>query len=68
MFYVKEIDNIENGKKYKVEVELPMNIGWVNDINLVVEKGYEKLYFPLKHKKNENKNAAFGECKTFFWR
>jgi len=59
MFDVKEITNIENGKKYKISVNLPMNIGWIDYINFVVEKGNQTLYFPMKHIKNENGNIYF---------
>lgn len=59
MYDVKEIGSIENGKKYRVSVSLPMNIGWIDYINFVVEKGNNKLYFPMKHIKNENGKAYF---------
>ena len=59
MFGVKEFENINNGKKYKVEINLPMNIGWIDYINFVVEKGCQTLYFPMKHIKNENGKAYF---------
>ena len=58
-FYVKEINNIENGKKYDVLVEMPIDIGWVNSIYLIVEKGSQKYRFPLKHLKNENNKIYF---------
>jgi glycosidase len=59
MFDVKEISNIQNGKKYKISINLPMNIGWIDYINFVVEKGNEKQYFPMKHIKNEKGNIYF---------
>ena len=59
MFYVEEIDNIENGKKYKISVKLPSSVGWIDYINFVVEKGKDKLYFPMKHMKNENSEVFF---------
>ena len=59
MISIKEIENIDNGKKYKVLLELPMDIGWIDYINFIVEKGKEKLCFPMKHIKNENNKIYF---------
>lgn len=33
MINIKEIENIDNGKKYKVLLDLPMNIGWIDYMN-----------------------------------
>ena len=59
MISIKELENIDNGKKYKVLLELPMDIGWIDYINFIVEKGKEKLCFPMKHIKNENNKIYF---------
>ena len=59
MISIKEIENIDNGKKYKVLLELPMDIGWIDYMNFIVEKGKEKLCFPMKHIKNENNKIYF---------
>lgn len=58
-FNLKEISDIENGKRYDVLVELPIEIGWVNSIDLIIEKGSQKHRFPLKHLKNENNKIYF---------
>ena len=58
-FYLKEISDIKNGKKYEVLIELPTDIGWINSIDLVIEKGNQKYKFPLKHLKNENDKIYF---------
>ena len=58
-FNIKEIENISNGKKYKVLVELPMEVGFVNFINFIVEKGNQDLSFLMKHVKNENGKIYF---------
>ena len=59
MFDVKEVGNIENGKKYKISINLPMNTGWIDYINFVIEKGNQTLYFPMKHIKNQNNKVYF---------
>lgn len=52
-------EKLENGCKYKVTVEIPMNVGWVDYLDLVIEKGHETITIPLKHIKNENDKVFF---------
>ena len=54
-----EIEKLEKGNKYQVIVELPSKNGWVDFIELKIEKGNETLTFPLKHIKNENDKVYF---------
>ena len=58
-YSLKEICSLENGKKYLVSLELPLSYGWYSDVNFVVKKGNEALYFPLQHKKNEDNKCYF---------
>lgn len=58
-YSLKEICSLENGKKYLVTLELPLSYGWYSDVNFVVKKGNEALYFPLQHKKNEDNKCYF---------
>ena len=58
-FNIKEIENINDGKKYKILVELPMEVGFVNYINFVVEKNNHDLSFRMKHVKNEKGKIYF---------
>ena len=53
-FKINQIEKLEYGANYQVIVELPLDTGWIDYIDLVVEKGHETLTFPLKHKINEN--------------
>ena len=59
VYEFKEIEKLENGNKYNVTVELPINTGWIDYLDLVIEKGHDTLIFPLKHKKNENNKIVF---------
>lgn len=59
VFKIKKQEELENGANYQVTVELPFDTGWIDYIDLVVEKGNEILTFPLKHKKNENNKIIF---------
>ena len=53
------IEKLENGNKYKVTMSLPLTTGWIDYLDLVIEKGNETLTFPLKHKRNENNLIIF---------
>ena len=54
-----EIEKNETGSKYKVTLELPINIGWIDYLDLIIEKGSKTLTFPLKHIKNDNNKIIF---------
>lgn len=53
------IETIENGQKFYVSVELPMNYGWYDDVTVVIEKGKEEFKFPLKYFRCEGDMAIF---------
>lgn len=53
------IETLENGKRYHVSLELPMNYGWYDDVGMVVEKGSDDLFFPLKYTRSEGNMAIF---------
>ena len=57
---VIELCDIDDGKRYSINVELPMNTGWVDDIYFVVLKGNNKEYYPLKHIRNTEDKIVFG--------
>jgi len=54
-----EIKKEENGNRYKVTITLPMEVGWIDYLDLIIEKGNETLTYPLKHKINENNKIIF---------
>ena len=58
-FNIKPIKETDNGKKYKISIELPMSIGWIEDVNFVIEKGNETIYYKLNHKENIDNKAFF---------
>ena len=57
-FNIVELEDIDYGKKYGLKVNLPTNMGWIDDVELVIDKGYEVNSYPLKHYKNENGEAG----------
>lgn len=56
---VVPIEKLENGQRFHVSLELPMSYGWYDDVGMVVEKGDEDLYFPLKYSRSEGNMAIF---------
>jgi len=60
LFNVSQKSELKNGKKYHVSIQLPMDIGWIEDMNFVVEKGNCVNHYRLKHSKNAN-NLVFFE-------
>ena len=58
-FKFDELKKLENDCTYKVTVELPLETGWIDYINLVVETQNTSYTFPLKHLKNESGKAFF---------
>lgn len=62
---IKEIEKLENGAKYQTIVKLPLNTGWIDYLDLIVEKGNETLTFPLKHKTNKNNTNFLSRYKSY---
>ena len=58
-FKIIPINNIESGKKYKVSMEIPIELGWIDNVNFIVENGNKIFAHKLNHQKNENGLALF---------
>ncbi len=58
-FNLEEIKDLENGKRYRVTIKLPISIGWIEQMKFMVEKGWETISFPLKHKENKDFKVVF---------
>lgn len=58
-FDIVELEDLDYGKKYGLKLHLPTNIGWIDDVELVIDDDYEKYSFPLKHYNNKNGEAIF---------
>lgn len=57
VFEIKEINNLESGKKYHVEINIPEKLGWIDNVNLVITNSNVK--YPLKFEKKENGMVTF---------
>lgn len=58
-YNIVPIEDLVDGKKYKVSLELPTEIGWYEDVFLVVEKFSNVISVPLKYNRLENNMAIF---------
>lgn len=58
-FMLEPIKDLRDGKKYRVSISLPINVGWIEQMNLIIEKGDKKSAYPLKHKCNNNGMVIF---------
>ncbi len=53
-FIINETEKLENGRKYKVSLELPMKDGWFEDVYFCIQKGGHLIPVRLKHKENRD--------------
>lgn len=51
-FDIKEIGDIEDGKKYHVSIKVPMSVGWIERMRFIVETSNERKEIQLPHSKN----------------
>ena len=56
---ITEIEKLDDAIKYKITLELPMDIGWIEDVNFIALKGNNPLYFKMKYLKKENNKVFF---------
>ena len=59
VFDIKELGNIDDGKKYRVSIKLPMSMGWFDNMNFVVEDGNNKAFYKLPHVENKDGYVHF---------
>ena len=65
LFNLDPIKDLENGKRYKVSISLPISIGWIEQMKFVVKKGNDTLSFPIKHKENKDFGSMEDEYEVF---
>ncbi len=47
------------GNLYQVSIQIPMNVGWIDDVSLMLEDGHGTNQYPMHFVKNENGKAQF---------
>ena len=58
-FKIKQKEKKENSAKYEIEIQVPMEIGWIEGMKFIAENNQGRHAFQLKHQKNENGLAFF---------
>ncbi len=59
LYKIEEIEKCDFGNKYRVSVEIPMSVGWIDDMRIVFEDRDRIFAYKLKHIKNENDKVYF---------
>lgn len=55
MFEITEREDLDNRKKYHVEINIPEKLGWIDDVNLIINNNS----YPLVFNKKENGKVIF---------
>lgn len=58
-FEINKIKDNLDSQSFKVSIELPASLGWIENVNFIVETSNRKDYYKMKHKKNENEKVHF---------
>ena len=58
-FDIKKIKDLENGNMYQISINFPMEIGFIEDVNFVIENSSDSNFFKLSHIKNEDGKVFF---------
>lgn len=59
LFDITPLEKKENSNKYKINMSFPIELGWIEDVNFVIEKGNRIIPYKLKHLKNEDGKVYF---------
>lgn len=58
-FDIKELNKTEDGARYKIAIQVPMSMGFIERMKFIIESSNERRAFQLKHIKNENDMVYF---------
>ena len=58
-FDIKEVGKLNDGRTYKVNIIVPMSLGWLENVCITFESNGIQQVFKLKHLKNEGNYAYF---------
>lgn len=56
---IEELENTNDGKKFKIGIAIPMGYGWIDPVNFVIEEGFNTYYYKLNYIKSDNGKAYF---------
>ena len=58
-FNIQELNKTEDGARFKVSIQVPMSMGFIERMKFIVDSTNERRAFQLKHIKNENNMVYF---------
>ena len=58
-FKIELVKDIENGKRFSVSIQIPTKLGWIDNVNFIVEDGNKIIPYRLKHQENDATFAYF---------
>lgn len=58
-FKIETVKEIENGQRFCISIQIPTSLGWIDNVNFIVEDGNKIIPYRLKHKENDDKFAFF---------
>lgn len=58
-YNIKEIEKTENDCKYKIEIQVPITIGWIERMKFITEANDGRRAYQLKHVKNDDNYVYF---------
>ena len=58
-YNIKKINTTEDGAEYKVDIRIPMSLGWIDDMYFTVVRNHKNTDYKLKHIKNEDGYVYF---------
>ncbi|MBQ4031780.1 MAG: glycoside hydrolase family 13 protein [Bacilli bacterium] len=58
-FNIRELEKTPTGAKFKISIQVPMSMGFIERMKFIVESTNERRAFQLKHLKNENDMVYF---------
>ena len=56
---IHKIKDLEDGVKYKIEIKVPTNLGWIDDVYFIVGNQYHYQYIPMTYKCKDKDWAYF---------
>ena len=59
LYSITPVEKHDNGNKYLINVEVPLDRYWYDDMYIVIEKGNEKIPVKLNHKENKEGKIYF---------
>ena len=58
-FNIQELNKTTDGARFKVSIQVPMSMGFIERMKFIIDSNNERRAFQLKHIKNENNMVYF---------